>query len=122
MNASRITMAASCLAIAIGTVPATARAQAADLPAAEDDAGEIIVTATKRAESLNDVPMSISAASGDDLVSAGVKGAGDRAWVGGRGRHLAAGVVLERAERHRHAAPPHPGRPAARGMSAALLG
>ncbi len=77
MNASRITMAASCLAIAIGTVPATARAQAADLPAAEDDTGEIIVTATKRAESLNDVPMSISAASGDDLVSAGVKGAED---------------------------------------------
>ncbi|HMT45916.1 MAG TPA: TonB-dependent receptor [Novosphingobium sp.] len=77
MNAPRITVLASCLAIAVGTLPATAWAQAAEPAAAEANGGEIIVTATKRAESLNDVPMSISAASGDDLVSAGIKGAED---------------------------------------------
>lgn len=41
------------------------------------DSGEIVVTATKRAESANDVPMSIAAASGDDLAAAGVRSADD---------------------------------------------
>jgi len=38
---------------------------------------EIIVTATKRGESVNDVPMSITAATGDDLVAAGINSADD---------------------------------------------
>lgn len=49
MNAPRITVLASCLAIAVGTLPATAWAQAAEPAAAEANGGEIIVTATKRA-------------------------------------------------------------------------
>ena len=43
----------------------------------QDSANEILVTATKRAESINDVPMSISAASGDDLAAAGIRSAND---------------------------------------------
>lgn len=41
------------------------------------DTDEIIVTATKRGESVNDVPMSITAASGDDLAAAGITSADD---------------------------------------------
>ncbi|WP_417623134.1 TonB-dependent receptor [Parasphingorhabdus sp.] len=52
----------------------TAYAQESDEVA---DSGVIIVTATKRAESVNDVPMSITAASGDDLVAAGIRSADD---------------------------------------------
>ncbi|MCX7864117.1 MAG: TonB-dependent receptor [Novosphingobium sp.] len=39
--------------------------------------GEIIVTATKQQESVNDVPMSISVASGDELLAAGIRSADD---------------------------------------------
>ncbi len=80
MKAPRITVLASCLAIAIGNIPAAAWAEAAAAdpePTADSTEGEIIVTATKRAESLNDVPMSISAASGDDLAAAGIRSAED---------------------------------------------
>ena len=38
---------------------------------------EIVVTATKHAESINHVPMSISAVSGSDLAAAGIKSADD---------------------------------------------
>lgn len=52
----------------------TAHAQEAD---ETTHSGEIVVTATKRAESANDVPMSITAASGDDLAAAGIRSADD---------------------------------------------
>lgn len=52
----------------------TAHAQEAPPKA---DADEIVVTATKRAESINDVPMSITAASGDELAASGVRSADD---------------------------------------------
>lgn len=52
----------------------TAHAQEAD---ETTHSGEIVVTATKRAESVNDVPMSITAASGDDLAAAGIRSADD---------------------------------------------
>src|SRR5258706_11972855 len=38
---------------------------------------EIIVTAQKRSERINDVPLSITAATGDELLKAGVKGPDD---------------------------------------------
>ena len=57
---------------------ATAQAEDANAPAGSAD---IVVTATKRSESLNSVPMSISAASGADLAAAGVKSADDLAKI-----------------------------------------
>lgn len=53
---------------------ASARAQEA---AQRDAPADIVVTATKRAESINAVPMSISAASGDELANAGIRSADD---------------------------------------------
>ncbi|MGD9664811.1 MAG: TonB-dependent receptor, partial [Novosphingobium sp.] len=61
-----------------GLAPALATAQEA--PAAGDSANsmqEIIVTAQKRAQSINDVPMSIQAASGDKLSDLGIKDTAD---------------------------------------------
>lgn len=69
---------ASCLAIVASTAAVPAWAAPADDQGAS---GEIIVTATKRAESVNDVPMSIVAASGDALAAAGVDGADDLAKI-----------------------------------------
>ncbi|MGC1470496.1 MAG: TonB-dependent receptor plug domain-containing protein, partial [Sphingorhabdus sp.] len=67
--------AVSIIAITSALAPTTAAfAQEAEESAASD---EIVVTATKRAESVNDVPMSITAASGDDLAAAGIKSADD---------------------------------------------
>ena len=48
-------------------VPAIAQ----DAPAAEEDTGEIIVTARRREENLVDVPISITALSGDQLAARG---------------------------------------------------
>ncbi|WP_324261018.1 TonB-dependent receptor [Altererythrobacter sp. H2] len=75
----RLAAMPSCLAIAICTVPATVAAQSTDggETAAQAWNDEIIVTATKRSESVNDVPMSISAASGDELAAAGIRSADD---------------------------------------------
>lgn len=68
--------AVSVIAMATYLAPVgTALAQEADQP--DDNAGEIIVTATKRAESVNKVAMSITAASGDDLAAAGIRSADD---------------------------------------------
>lgn len=66
----------SALAMLVGS--ATAFAQSSSVPAsgggdaADTGVGDIIVTAQKREQKLNDVGMSISALSGDDLVSRGV--------------------------------------------------
>ncbi|HTO32300.1 MAG TPA: TonB-dependent receptor [Pararhizobium sp.] len=70
---SRLVGSASLLAIAPITAAAaqtSVTAPQSSEPEAAND--EIIVTATKRAESLSDVPMSITAASGEALTSAGV--------------------------------------------------
>lgn len=79
MTTIRAALLASCFAAATSAIPTAAMAQSADMPAADSESsdGDIIVTATKRAESLNDVPMSISAASGDDLAAAGIRSADD---------------------------------------------
>ncbi len=63
-------------ALALGLVHAPAYAQeapAGQAEASDEGIGEIIVTAQKREQSLNDVGMSISAISGDSLVSRGVQ-------------------------------------------------
>jgi outer membrane receptor protein involved in Fe transport len=55
------------------------RAQAADQPvaAAPGELEEIVVTAQKRQESINDVPMSISAITGDELAQKGINSVAD---------------------------------------------
>ncbi|TRW17749.1 TonB-dependent receptor [Glacieibacterium frigidum] len=55
--------------------PAEPAAAPVELAAAEIDGGEIIVTAQRRAERLQDVPLSISAISGDALRNAAVTSA-----------------------------------------------
>ncbi|MEI4508722.1 TonB-dependent receptor [Sphingopyxis sp. CCNWLW253] len=73
---------------ALGSVSAmagAAHAQTAEVPADTEEAspaaGEIIVTAQKRSERLNDVPMAITAATGDDLAARGVTSIEDLAKV-----------------------------------------
>ena len=51
---------------------APAQAPAADQAAARRGVEEIVVTAQKREENINDVPMSIQAATGDELAALGV--------------------------------------------------
>jgi iron complex outermembrane recepter protein len=75
VKTSRAAVVVSCLAITAAISPAAAWAQSAETGAADD--GEIVVTATKRAETANSVPMSIIAVSGDNLAAAGIKGADD---------------------------------------------
>jgi iron complex outermembrane recepter protein len=75
MKSMRQFAAVSAFALAVALAPvSTAQAQQSGDVA---DDGEIIVTATKRGESVNDVPMSITAASGDDLAAAGIRSADD---------------------------------------------
>lgn len=69
-----------CSALALILAAETLAAQTDDAEAgAAVDSGEIVVTAQKREQSLSDVPMSISAISGDALVSRGVTGVQDLA-------------------------------------------
>lgn len=84
--AHRLNVSTTALAVAIGaTMPAQAHAQAtggtsnvsnsapaAGTSAPEAGVGDIIVTAQKREQRLNDVPVAISVASSQQLVSAGV--------------------------------------------------
>lgn len=60
--------------IGLGLLPGTAYAQVADQNSAVADSGvgDIIVTAQKRSESINRVPISITAASGEQLIRQGV--------------------------------------------------
>jgi iron complex outermembrane recepter protein len=68
--------AVSVIAMATFLAPASA-ALAQEADQSGDNAADIIVTATKRSESVNKVAMSITAASGDDLAAAGIKSADD---------------------------------------------
>ena len=65
-NILRCTVALPCLALALATVPAHAQQTTshADDTASEAPAGAIVVTATKRAENLQSVPISVSAIGG----------------------------------------------------------
>ena len=70
---------AGCAAIVCSTSAAWAQTADAESPDADDNA--IIVTAQRRAERLVDVPMSITALSGDQLINAGVTSVHDIANV-----------------------------------------
>ena len=81
----KCTLFAGVAAIALFAVPA--QAQTSDTSAAEaadsasgsgvDTSGDIIVTAQRRAQSVNEVPMSITAISGDDLTARGITSTAD---------------------------------------------
>lgn len=67
-------------ALASASIAALAGLAASSATAAETDeaiVGEVVVTAQKRAESLQDVPIAISAFSGDQLAAAGVDGSAE---------------------------------------------
>ncbi|MBS0481537.1 MAG: TonB-dependent receptor [Proteobacteria bacterium] len=74
MHAHTLLCRASLIASAIvglSAMPAQAQSQPADQPAANEDDGAIIVTARRREESLIDVPIAITALSGDQLAAKG---------------------------------------------------
>jgi iron complex outermembrane receptor protein len=60
--------------LALSSIPALAQETAADSTASTGGMGEIVVTARKRGENLIDVPVSITALSGDALNQRGVTG------------------------------------------------
>ncbi|MFD2497784.1 TonB-dependent receptor plug domain-containing protein [Rhizorhabdus histidinilytica] len=66
-------LAASCLTVVASQGLTTPLHAAEAAPAVADDPAEIIVTANKREESARTVPMSLTIASGDKLLSAGVR-------------------------------------------------
>lgn len=70
------------------SIPVTAQEAASARPASQApaeeqnvSANEIIVTAQKRSQSINDVPLSITAASGDQLLAAGITSTADLAKI-----------------------------------------
>ena len=78
------TIMVSCMAIAAATFSQTARAQETDTATAAVNAGqtdgtEIIVTAQKRAQSIQEVPVAITALGADDLEARGIRNLADLA-------------------------------------------
>lgn len=80
LSSCRFAATASVIAMAMVSSSAFAQ-QAAQEPQGQSGFGDIIVTAQKRAQNLNDVGLSITAASGDQLQSLGVQSAGDLAKI-----------------------------------------
>ncbi len=75
MTRTRISLLSACALSAIGSFGMPAFAQ--DTTPAADAVGEIVVTAQKRSEKLSDVPMSISAATGEQLSERGIRSVAD---------------------------------------------
>ncbi len=71
MNSFR--MRALGAAVSFFAVAAAAPALAQDNASASDNSGDIIVTAQRKEQKLNDVPLSITAQSGDQLANAGIR-------------------------------------------------
>lgn len=85
MKSFRYLVGSSPLAFAV-LVMSPAAAQ--ELPTAQDDgsgaetsANDIVVTANKRSQSINDVPLTITAASGDTLMQRGISSTADLAKI-----------------------------------------
>ena len=78
MKCFRNSLGVSAMAIAIAFGAQAASAQtAADEAAAPADTGEIIVTAQKRAENVQNVPLAVSVVGPTQLAAAGVRDFGD---------------------------------------------
>ncbi|MFN5780896.1 MAG: TonB-dependent receptor plug domain-containing protein, partial [Novosphingobium sp.] len=69
----RTLLRSSALGVSLAIVASAAPAFAQDAPQAEEavDENEIIVTATRRSEALSDVPIAVSAVSGETLAKTG---------------------------------------------------
>jgi iron complex outermembrane recepter protein len=77
-----IRTAISGLAIAVSTIGSTtAFAQQTPPQSEQNDSGEIVVTAQRREQKLNDIPISIVAATGEALADKGIKSAEDLAKI-----------------------------------------
>jgi iron complex outermembrane recepter protein len=74
-----VLLSATALVSTIAVSPSLAWAQSTDTPAAEDESGikDIIVTARKVEENVQDVPLSIKALSGEDLQDRGISSVSD---------------------------------------------
>lgn len=71
-SSGRSLLLGSVAAVALYATPAFSQALPADAESVEN-ADEIIVTATRREERLQDVPIAVTAVSGDDLAQSGLK-------------------------------------------------
>lgn len=81
-SSCRLASTASVFALVLAHVPAFAQDAPVSAPEAQaSGVGDIIVTAQKRAQNLNDVGLSITTASGEQLQSLGVQSAGDLAKI-----------------------------------------
>lgn len=82
--AARLCVSVTYIAL-MAAAPAMAQTVEADASEATsapaDNAGEIIVTAQRREQSLNSVPMSITAISGDQLIAQGINSTADLAKI-----------------------------------------
>jgi len=82
--AARLCVGVTYIAL-MSAAPAMAQAVKAEAPEATsapaDNAGEIIVTAQRREQSLNSVPMSITAIGGDQLIAQGINSTADLAKI-----------------------------------------
>src|SRR3546814_13608832 len=65
-------VSAIALVATLHTAPAVAQAEGA-AKSADIDSGDIIVTAQRRSEKLRDVPLSVSAFTGEQLAQAGIR-------------------------------------------------
>ena len=91
---SKVRLAAAISAILTSAAPLLASVASAADVGDVSDIGEIVVTATRRSESVSDVPYNISAVTGADIVNSGVTDLVDLArvvpaWsrrISGRGR------------------------------------